>query len=277
MRLRYAPSRYIRANGGMIPYPKTANPTSAWARSLIKDVKGAMAIEYGLIMSLVGAAIIAGVLAMSCSLGSIFGGMATVFEETTGFSAGDFTFSSANCGGAARVAGGPGDSDDGQGFRDGATGFAGGGDSGATNDTFASGYGASGYGASGYGTAKTSDFGGGGDSSGGGADTAAGGTTGAGGTINVADQVASVSPSAGGAGSGGGGSDEHRSYDLLALLVLLLILDIMLNLSLQRRLRHQTEEKPQWFNRRLNIAQSWDQNPRRDSAGHDSETFSFVR
>ena len=58
--------------------------------SLLRDKGGANAVEYALIMALVAVFIIAGVLAMSGAIGTLFNNMATCLSDTPGCNSATF-------------------------------------------------------------------------------------------------------------------------------------------------------------------------------------------
>ncbi len=58
--------------------------------SLLRDKGGANAVEYALIMALVAVFIIAGVLAMSGAIGTLFNSMATCLSNAPGCNTGTF-------------------------------------------------------------------------------------------------------------------------------------------------------------------------------------------
>ena len=58
--------------------------------SLLRDKSGANAVEYALIMALVAVFIIAGVLAMSGAIGTLFNNMATCLSDTPGCNSATF-------------------------------------------------------------------------------------------------------------------------------------------------------------------------------------------
>ena len=58
--------------------------------TLLRDKGGANAVEYALIMALVAVFIIAGVLAMSGAIGTLFNNMATCLSDTPGCNSATF-------------------------------------------------------------------------------------------------------------------------------------------------------------------------------------------
>jgi Flp pilus assembly pilin Flp len=62
-----------------------------YVMSLLRDKGGANAVEYALIMALVAVFIIAGVLAMSGAIGTLFNSMATCLGNAPGCNTGTFS------------------------------------------------------------------------------------------------------------------------------------------------------------------------------------------